>query len=79
MIFISWNFQGLVSTLTRRSLKDLDRKFKSHVIFLCETRNKKEKGDRMRKQMRFEGVEYVEPAGKGGGISLWWKGCQVRV
>lgn len=64
---ISWNCQGIGSTLTIRALKDLVRKYKPEMIFLMERR------------VGFEKAIYVDPVGLGGGLALWYNDVQIEV
>lgn len=37
-----------------------------------ETKNKKEKLERIRRSLNFTGFDYVNPRGVFGGLALWW-------
>lgn len=72
MKFLSWNCQGLGSSLTVQSLKELHRKFKFDIVFLMETRNSRKKLEKVRNKLRLPNGVYVDPVGLGGGLALWW-------
>lgn len=72
MLALSWNCQGIGSSLTVRHLKELGRKNKLSIIFLMETKNKKRKLERIRRNMGYTGCCYVDPVGLAGGLCLWW-------
>lgn len=42
------------------------------MVFLMETKNKKEKLEKIRKRLNFSGYVYVNPRGISGGLALWW-------
>lgn len=54
MIYISWNSQGLGSHLTVRALKDLVRRYKPNFVFLMDTKNKKDKVEKLQRSLKFE-------------------------
>ena len=71
MIAISWNCQNAGSALTVKALKMLKRKYDSDVVFLMETKNRRDRLEGLREKLKFgEGV-YVDPEGLSGGLALW--------
>lgn len=42
-------------------------------MFLCETLERKNKIEWVRKRLGFEGLFVVEPQGRSGGLALLWK------
>ena len=70
---VSWNCQGLRSTLTVQALKGHIKKIDPDFIFLMETKNKKEYVERVRKRLKFKNDIKIEPCGVGGRLALWWK------
>ena len=73
MIVISWNYQGVGSSLTVRALKELRRKYDPDVMFFMEIKNKSSKMEVLRKKLLFNESMYVELEGLSGGLALWWK------
>ncbi|KAH7847033.1 hypothetical protein Vadar_021104 [Vaccinium darrowii] len=45
----------------------------SLVVFLMETKNKRETLERFRRKLHFFGYCYVNPVGLSRGLTLWWK------
>lgn len=80
MSIVVWNCQGLRAELTIPNLFDIGWKYRPNVVFLMETKNKKEWCDRVIHKIRMEGAYYVEPNGISRGLALWWqKEVQLRV
>ena len=52
MIAISWNCQGVGSTLIVQALKGLKRKYDGDFVFLMETNNMRQRMEKMRKKLR---------------------------
>jgi len=46
---------------------------KPNLLFLMETKVKKEKMELLRTKLRFEGLLAVDPIGRSGGLALLWK------
>ncbi|GLT48127.1 hypothetical protein SLA2020_217680 [Shorea laevis] len=72
MKILSWNCQGLRQALTRRALNDLIFKHRPCLVFLMETKKKKQYLERLRRKCVFSSSVYVEPQGYSGGLALWW-------
>lgn len=81
MNLVSWNCQGLGATLAIKALKELTKMNKPSLVFLMETRMKKEKLEKIKR--RYWGMRYsfyVDPVGVERGLALWWsKGVKVEV
>lgn len=65
---ISWNCQGLGSSLTIQTLKELIREHKPTIIFLMETKNSKNKLETLRTRIGMDNCEYVDPIGHSSGL-----------
>ncbi|XP_028789589.1 uncharacterized protein LOC114745600 [Neltuma alba] len=72
MSILSWNCQGLGSSLTGKNLQFLCSKFRPSLVFLMETRVKMEKIEKWRRRLNFQNKIYVELVGIGGGLAVWW-------
>ncbi|KAL4366778.1 hypothetical protein GQ457_05G010670 [Hibiscus cannabinus] len=68
-----WNVRGLGKKETSRMLRYLNQKHKPCIIFLSETKQKKRFLERIRHRLLFPNSFYIEPEGKSGGLTLWWK------
>uniref|UniRef100_A0A803NLH2 Reverse transcriptase n=1 Tax=Cannabis sativa TaxID=3483 RepID=A0A803NLH2_CANSA len=53
--------------------KDIVIQKRPSFVFLCETISKKDKLERVRLLLGFDGVITVEPQGKSGGLAFLWK------
>ncbi|KAF7825477.1 putative protein phosphatase 2C 65 [Senna tora] len=62
------------AALTVKALTELCGKYKPQVVFLMESRSKKDKMERLRRRFRFQFGQafYVDPVGKSGGLAVWW-------
>ena len=80
MSILSWNCQGLGPPLTGRNLKFLNNKYRPSLVFLMETRVKKEKVERWKRRLNFQNEWYEEAVGQGGGLAVWWNDSdQIQV
>lgn len=73
MVILSWNVQGIGRPLTLQILRGLCTTHRPLVVFLLETKNKRNTLERIRKSLQFHGSSYVDPIGRSGGLALWWK------
>lgn len=73
MVIISWNVQGLGRPLTFQILRGLCITHRPLVVFLMESKNKRETLERFRRKLQFPNGCYVDPNGLSGGLALWWK------
>jgi exonuclease III len=73
MNLISWNCRGLGNPRAIRSLCRLVREKKPNILFLMETKCRKEKMEVLRVRMEFEGMFVVDVVGRSGGLALFWK------
>ncbi|XP_043814104.1 uncharacterized protein LOC122724008 [Manihot esculenta] len=73
MTTLSWNCRGLGNQETIRELHELVTSKRPNFIFLIETKIKKERVFKIRKELGFAGGFAVDPIGIGGGIALFWK------
>ncbi|KAL8132768.1 hypothetical protein AgCh_008304 [Apium graveolens] len=52
---------------------DLVDQERPSFIFLCETKDSKGRLERVRRELRFDGMLTVDPQGRSGGLTLMWK------
>ncbi|XP_058783431.1 uncharacterized protein LOC131658114 [Vicia villosa] len=73
---ISWNCRGLGSPRAVRSLARLLKVENPHLVFLMETRLKKEEMLKLKRKFKFNSDVSVDCSGAGrdraGGLCLWW-------
>ena len=67
-----WNCQGAGSPLTIPQLREACNLLSPQMVFLCETKNRLQFMERIRKQLRFEKCEVVESMNKAGGMMVMW-------
>lgn len=72
MAILSWNCRGLGNKFTVKFLRNLIYKHKPQIVFLQETKQKRDYLERLRSRFGFTDGEYVEPCGRAGGLTLWW-------
>ncbi|KAK9045463.1 hypothetical protein V6N11_059343 [Hibiscus sabdariffa] len=70
MSVMAWNVRGLGNKETVRALKNAAFKFKSSVIFLSETKKKKQYLEKIRMKMKMNGSFYVDPIGIAGELPI---------
>ncbi|XP_062086986.1 uncharacterized protein LOC133793707 [Humulus lupulus] len=73
MSILAWNCHGLGNQWTLQFLKDLTIQKKPDFIFLSETLSKKDRLERVRTALGFEGLFVVEVQGHSGGLALLWR------
>ncbi|KAK4381552.1 putative mitochondrial protein [Sesamum angolense] len=71
MILLSWNCQGLGSPCTVHALGELLRTHKPSLIFLAETKCKKNRIETLKRKFDLFGC-CVESQGRSGGLALLW-------
>ncbi|XP_050237967.1 uncharacterized protein LOC126687449 [Mercurialis annua] len=80
MRLISWNCQGLGSTLTIQHLKLLCTANSPEILFLMETKNKNKTVLHKTQKLGFHNQFLVEPRGSAGGLAiLWTENCRIAV
>ncbi|XP_061993315.1 uncharacterized protein LOC133711169 [Rosa rugosa] len=81
MRLISWNCQGLGSSLTAKALRRLWRKYDPEIIFLMETHQKEQIVSSWKTQLKFDNYIVVDPVNtsSGGLAILWNSSVQVSV
>lgn len=73
MIQLCWNCQGLGNPVTVQNLREVTRSHNPSLVFLCETHQRKDYVNNLRKQLGYYKGFNVEPIGSAGGLSLWWR------
>ncbi|KAF7127011.1 hypothetical protein RHSIM_Rhsim11G0149500 [Rhododendron simsii] len=64
---------GLGRPLTFQILRGLCITHRPLVVFLMETKNKRDILEKIRRRLHFSNGSYVDPIGLSGGLALWWK------
>lgn len=72
MTCISWNYRDLAVATINRELRALIQRFKPAIVFLMETRAKKDRVEKVRRRLRFHHCYCVEANGLSGGLALFW-------
>ena len=72
MNIISWNCRGLGNPRTVNELYRLVKAKKTSLVFLMETKLRKEKLERVRVKLGFPNMFEVDSVGKSGGLALFW-------
>lgn len=70
---VSWNCQGIGSTLTVRRLREILRSILPDVMFLMETKNQEKSVLYEFHNTDFTNHFLVPPLGVSGGLALFWK------
>ncbi|XP_027095016.2 uncharacterized protein [Coffea arabica] len=68
-----WNCQGVGSPLTVPHLREVNNLLSPSLIFLSETKNRKQVLDRIARGLRFDNSAVVEAMHKAGGMAIFWK------
>lgn len=71
MMILSWNCRGVAAAPTDRELRSLCSKNKPVIVFLMETRSRKEKLEELRRRLGFDFMFTVDPRGLSGGLALF--------
>ena len=69
---MSWNCRGIGNATTVRDLCTLVKEVGSHLVFLCETRQKVERIRHLRNRLGLKGFAGVSNEGMCGGLALFW-------
>jgi hypothetical protein len=80
MNILGLNCRGLGLDAAVRELRDLAMSYNPTVVFLSETKQKKQIMEKLQWSLGFRHGVCVEGKGKGGGLALWWRdGVEVAV
>ena len=72
MNLISWNCRGGGNTRTVREVVTFIRSHSPVLVFLCETRQSKERMKKHRSRFGLKGFDGVDRNGNSGGLALYW-------
>ncbi|XP_070675640.1 uncharacterized protein [Malus domestica] len=70
---LCWNCQGIGGSLMVDALVEQARLHNPEVVILLETKNKTDRYKYLRKLLRMDFMQPVEPKGIGGGLCVFWK------
>lgn len=73
MTTLSWNCRGMGNPRTVREIKDLISRFKPKFVFLMEVESSREKVEKVRTTIGFEGLFFVKGESNGAGLAFLWK------
>ena len=69
---LSWNCRGLGNPWAVKALHDLVRRWNPKIVFLMETKLKKNRMERIKNRIGFANGLIVSNVGRSGGIALLW-------
>ena len=72
MNVLSWNCRGAGNPRTVRDLVSLVQTHSPSIVFLCETRQSKNKMSRYRARLGLKGFDASDSVGLSGGLALYW-------
>ncbi|KAM2053759.1 hypothetical protein ACFX1T_003363 [Malus domestica] len=73
MIFLTWNCRGIGQDSTVDVLRDRIHLNKPFIVFLSETKARRNGIETLRRSMGYQHRFFVEAIGQSGGLCLWWK------
>ena len=73
MIALGWNCRGLGNLRTVRVLGKLVQRWNPKIIFLSETKVKKNAMEKIMEKINFVNGLIVPRKGRGGGLAMLWK------
>ena len=68
-----WNCRSVVSPLTVSQLREVIKLHSSLLVFLSETRKKKNYLNSVKHWIKLDNVFVVDPVGKAGSLAILWK------
>ncbi|XP_073351694.1 uncharacterized protein [Aegilops tauschii subsp. strangulata] len=69
---LSWNCRGGGNSRTARDLVSLVQTHSPSIVFLCETRQSKDRMKRYMPRLGLRGFDAVDTVGLSGGLALYW-------
>jgi len=82
MSIMSWNCRGLGNPSAVPTLRDLSRKYRLDVLFLCKTLVHANRIEEIRIRLGFDASFAVDSIGRSGGLAILWKhpfGCNLII
>jgi exonuclease III len=73
MTLLSWNCRGLGNLRAVNDLCRLVKEKRPKMVFLMETKLRRERMEAIRHKLGFPNVFVVDSVGKGGGLALFWE------
>ena len=73
MTTLGWNGRGLGRPATVHELVCLVQTYRPSLVFICETRQSKERVENLRFRIGMKECFHVKGASTGGGIALYWQ------
>ena len=77
MNLLSWNCRGLRNPKVVRDLCQLTKEKKPTILFLMETKYRRQKMEYIQVKMGFECMFVVDPIGRSGGLALCWNDAKL--
>jgi hypothetical protein len=71
MMTLGWNSRGVGLPATVQELVCLVQTYKPSLVFICETRQRKERVENLRFRIGMKQCFQVKGDGKGGGLALY--------
>ena len=68
-----WNCRGVGSPLTVSQLKEFIKLHSPSLVFLSETKKKKNYLNNVKQWIKFDNLFVVDPVGLIGGLAVFWK------
>ncbi|PNT69987.1 hypothetical protein BRADI_2g04043v3 [Brachypodium distachyon] len=72
MTILCWNCRGIGQPRTVQDLVCLVGVHRPKLLFLCETKQRKEKVESLKWRLGLKNVIVHSEQGKGGGVALFW-------
>ena len=77
MNLLSWNCRVLGNPGAVRDICQLTKEKKPNILFLMETKCRRQKMEHIRVKMGFDYMFVVDPIGRSGGLALCWNDAAI--